>query len=258
MKFALIGEKLGHSYSKIIHDKYFKYMALKSTYDLIEIPRGELKYRLGIMKQNGYDGFNVTIPYKIDVMNMCDDVSVEAEKITSVNTVRFLNGKMHGFNTDYYGLKLALDINEIKVKDKSAVILGTGGASRAVCTLMSDLGAKSITYVSRKIKPCLGYECISYQDKISGDIIINTTPVGMYPDTDISPISCFDGFETAIDLIYNPDETLFLKSAAINGLETVNGLYMLVAQALYSQSIWHETKPDIELIDKIYNEMRGV
>lgn len=257
MKFALIGEKLGHSYSKIIHDKYFKYKGLKCTYDLVEIPKGELNNKLSLMKESGYFGFNVTIPYKIDVMSMCDEVSKEARKIKSVNTVKFSDDKMQGFNTDYHGLKLALSVNGIELKNKSVVILGTGGASKAVSALASDLGCHSITYVSRTAKNDLDYKCITYDDLICGDVIINTTPVGMYPNTEISPLSSFVSFETAVDLIYNPNETLFLKSAKDNGLKTVNGLYMLVAQALYSQSIWHDNEPDTELIDKIYNEMRG-
>ncbi len=257
MKYALIGEKLKHSFSKIIHEKYFKYKGLNGTYDLVEIPKQNLHSRLMLMKDEGFGGYNVTIPYKIDVMNMCDEVFDEAKKIGSVNTVSLRNGKMLGYNTDYHGLRLSLEKAGVILNGKSAVILGTGGASKAVCVLCEDMGCRDITMVSRSDKTELGYRCITYDDTISGDIIINTTPVGMYPNTGDTPICDFADFEIAVDLIYNPDETLFLKIAKQKGLRTVNGLYMLVAQALYAQSIWQGTKTDTSLIDKIYNEMRG-
>lgn len=257
MKYALIGEKLGHSFSKIIHDKYFKYKGIDATYDIIEIPNNDLTDRVMSMKDEGYGGYNVTIPYKIDVMNMCDEIFDEAKKTGSVNTVSLIDGKMLGYNTDYHGLRLSILQSGVAVSGKKAVILGTGGASKAVTALCEDMGCGDITLVSRKARSDLGYRCVSYSDAIAGDIIINTTPVGMYPNTDGTPFDDFNGFETAIDLIYNPDETLFLQKAKKNGLTCVNGLYMLVSQALYAQSIWQNTETDIELIDKIYNEMRG-
>ena len=257
MKYALIGEKLGHSFSKIIHDKYFKYKGIDSAYDLIEIPKDELEDRVMSMKDEGYGGYNVTIPYKIDVMNMCDEVFDEAQKIGSVNTVSLKNGKMLGYNTDYHGLRLSILQSGVAIAGKKIVVLGTGGASKAVTALCEDMGCSDITLVSRKAGSDLGYRCVSYSDCVTGDVIINTTPVGMYPNTDSTPFDDFDRFETAIDLIYNPDETLFLKHAKTSGLTTVNGLYMLVSQALYAQSIWQGTDTDTELIDKIYNEMRG-
>lgn len=257
MKYALIGEKLGHSYSKIIHEKYFAYKGISSTYDLIEIPKDNLSHKIASMGNEGYVGFNVTIPYKIDVMNMCDEVYDDAKKVGSVNTVKFSDDKMLGFNTDYQGLKLALRYSGVSLSGKDAVILGTGGASRAVVALCEDLGCKSITLVSRTPKSGGVHRCVSYDEISSGDVIINSTPVGMYPKTDASPFCNFEGFETAVDLIYNPAETLFLKNASEHGLTTVNGLYMLVAQALYSQSIWRETEIDFDIIDKIYRELRG-
>ena len=205
VKYALVGEKLGHSYSKIIHEKYFKYKNLDCTYDLIEIEKGNLKNKLDQMKNDGYIGYNVTIPYKIDVMNMCDNVLDEAYKIGSINTIKYENGKMIGYNTDYHGLKLALHAHNVEIKNKNIVILGTGGASRAVCALCEDLNCNQITFVSREIKNNLGFKCITYNDKILGDIVINTTPVGMYPETDNTPLNDFCTFQTAVDLIYNPD-----------------------------------------------------
>ncbi len=258
MKYALVGEKLGHSYSKIIHERFFAYSNLSFTYDLVEISRNDFSAEISRMLNEGYSGLNVTIPYKIDIMALCDKVAPEASKIGSVNTVMLQDGKLIGYNTDYHGLRLALEVSGVSLEGKNVVILGTGGASRAVCTLAEDLGCKSITFVSRSPRDDNTYKYLTYKDFVSGDVIVNTTPVGMYPDTASSPFDDLDGFETAVDLIYNPARTLFLQKAAQNGLKTVNGLYMLVAQALYSQSIWQDSSPDIDLINKIYDEMRGL
>ncbi|MBO5743635.1 MAG: shikimate dehydrogenase [Clostridia bacterium] len=257
MKYALLGEKLGHSYSRVIHEKYFKIKSDKSSYELIETPKEKLASTVNSLLKGGYSGFNVTIPYKTDVYNMCDELSPEAKKIGSINTVKVLNGKLHGFNTDYYGLKLSLLYNGVSLEGKRVVILGTGGASKAVSALCEDLGCSDIKLVSRSPEPCGKHCIISYSEITGGDVIINTTPVGMYPKQEFSPCSNFFDFKVAVDLIYNPSQTLFLKTACENGLKTVNGLYMLVAQALYSQSIWNNTDADIDAINKIYSEMRG-
>ncbi len=257
MKYALIGERLGHSYSKLIHEKYFQYTGINASYELLELPKERLSERVGEMISSGYVGFNVTIPYKIELLNMCETISSEAADIGAVNTVKITDGAMHGYNTDYHGLKLALEVNGIDLKGKSCVILGSGGASKAVRTLCRDMNCSDVTIVSRN--PDLSdkaYRQISYNDKIYGDIVINTTPLGMYPNTDDTAIRNFDLFEAAVDLIYNPAETLFLKLAARSGLKTVNGLYMLVAQAIYAESIWNDTDMDFEITDRIYNEMK--
>ena len=159
MKYALIGEKLGHSYSKIIHEKYFSIKSMDSSYDLIEIPADELQARIKSIVNDGYKGFNVTIPYKIDLMNMCSELCEEAEKIGSVNTINISGDKMTGYNTDYHGLRLALEYNGVDIKDKAVVVLGTGGASKAVVALCEDLGAKEITLVSRSPKNDGKYKC---------------------------------------------------------------------------------------------------
>ena len=257
LKYALIGEKLGHSYSKTVHEKYFSYKSMSSSYELIEIPKDNFELHVSKLLDEGYAGYNVTIPYKVDIMGFCSEVCDEAKKIGSVNTIKISDGKMYGYNTDYYGLKLALEYNHIEFKNKDVVILGTGGASMAVSTLCEDLNCKSITLVSRTPSPSSKYPSITYTEITRGDIIINTTPVGMYPNVDATPFDKFDKFSVAVDLIYNPAHTLFLKRAKENCLKTVNGLYMLVAQAIYSQSIWNNTSVDFDIINKVYCEMRG-
>lgn len=257
LKYALIGEKLGHSYSKTVHEKYFSYKSMSSSYELIEIPKDNFELHVSKLLDEGYAGYNVTIPYKVDIMGFCSEVCDEAKKIGSVNTIKISDGKMYGYNTDYYGLKLALEYNHIELKNKDVVILGTGGASKAVSTLCEDLNCKSITLVSRTPSPISKYPSITYTEITRGDIIINTTPVGMYPNVDATPFDKIDKFSVAVDLIYNPAHTLFLKRAKENCLKTVNGLYMLVAQAIYSQSIWNNTSVDLDIISKIYSELRG-
>lgn len=254
-KFALIGEKLGHSYSAIIHRRFFELAGLDCSYDLAEIPLGGFESRF-LQLAEAYSGINVTIPYKQTVTAYLDGESDISRKIGAVNTVSFSDGKAIGDNTDYYGLKMTLDKNSISLKGKRAVILGTGGASKAVCALCEDGGASDITFVSRSADKNMNHRVIDYSSEIKGDILFNTTPSGMYPNMDSSPLDEVDcGFEFLMDLIYNPSETLLMKKAKASGVKAVNGLYMLVSQALFSQSIWQGIPFDAKAADTIYTEL---
>lgn len=254
-KFALIGEKLGHSYSAIIHRRFFELAGLDCSYDLAEIPLGGFESRF-LHLAEAYSGINVTIPYKQTVTAYLDGESDISRKIGAVNTVSFSDGKAIGDNTDYYGLKMALDKNSISLKGKRAVILGTGGASKAVCALCEDGGASDITFVSRSADKTMKHRVVDYSAEIKGDILFNTTPSGMYPNMDSSPLDEVDcGFEFLMDLIYNPSETLLMKKAKASGVKAVNGLYMLVSQALFSQSIWQGIPFDAKAADTIYTEL---
>ena len=256
-KFALIGEKLGHSYSKIIHERYFELSGKKEyTYDLIEIPKEELeKEFLRISKE--YDGINVTIPYKLDVIKNLDSISPEAEKIGAVNTIVFKNGKAFGYNTDYFGFKYLLETNHIEIKDKDVVILGTGGASKAALAVCEDMGASEVSFVTTKSVPCGNYKTLNYNDKIKGDVLVNCTPVGMYPKTDVSPLNELDlSFNAVVDMIYNPSVTKLMQQGILNGIKSVNGLYMLVAQAVKAQVVWNSEDFDKYITDKIYSELK--
>lgn len=230
---------------------------MPSSYELVETPKEKLADTVSELFQKGYAGINVTIPYKTDVYNMCDELSDEAKKIGSINTVKFSEGKLCGFNTDYSGLKLSLLYNLVDLARKDVVILGTGGASRAVQVLCEDMNCKNITLVSRTPKQSGKHKIVSYSEIKGGDVIINTTPVGMYPNVDYSPFDALEPFKVAVDLIYNPAQTLFLRNAQKLGLKTVNGLYMLVSQALFSEAIWNSTQADIDAINKIYAQMGG-
>lgn len=256
--YGLIGEKLGHSFSPQIHREIFKKLEIEGEYKLFELQVEELKSALLEYKAQGVKGLNVTVPYKIKIMACLDLLSIEAEKIGAVNTIALDNGVLTGYNTDYHGFGMTLAKNRVPVNNQSAVILGTGGVSKAVGQYLQDNRIKSITYISRS--PGDGVKSYDEITDLKGDMIINCTPSGMYPKTEVSPVSygVLNNFCTAIDLIYNPEETLFLKQAKESGLKTVNGLYMLVSQAVAAQKIWHGIEFPEAQVDEIYHRIKAL
>lgn len=256
-KLGLIGEKLGHSYSKIIHDRFFELTEKDGySYDLIEIPKGELSREM-VRISKEYDGINVTIPYKLDVMEFLSYISPEAEKIGAVNTIKFTPQGAMGYNSDYFGFKSTLENAEIEICGKDVVILGTGGASKAALAVCVDMGASSVTFVTSGSKTVAGFRTITYADEIKGDVLINCTPVGMYPKTGVSPVENLDpGFCAVVDMIYNPTVTELMKKGEKIGAKTVNGLNMLVAQAMYSEGIWNNEEVAPRTVKTIFNELK--
>lgn len=264
--YGLIGEKLGHSLSPVIHGLLLNRLKQQGYYDLFEIERENIAPALYGLKVLKAKGVNVTIPYKVDVMDYMDKLSAEAERIGAVNTVAFENNILSGYNTDYFGFGEALKNAEIEVKNKGFAILGTGGASKAVVQYLIDNNAGKIVYISRNPDKAQNnypnIRIVSYKDLDSlynMDAIINCTPLGMHPDLHASPVDpkVLSNFKAAVDLIYNPEETQFLKSAASLGLKTLNGLYMLVAQAAASQEIWNGIAIDSRVVEDIYNIIKS-
>lgn len=262
--YGLLGEKLSHSFSPKIHFEIFKNININGHYHLFNVEKKDLKSAIDGFKALKVQGVNVTIPYKVKVMEYLDSVSKEAKKIGAVNTICFQNGSAVGYNTDYYGFGMMLHKFNINVKNDKAVILGTGGASKAVVQYLVDKDIKDITFVSRKKeevkKGFENFKIINYEElkkEKEGNIIINCTPCGMYPNCENSPIDkdIISKYKAAIDLIYNPKETLFLKYAKEKGIKGVNGLYMLVGQGIKSQELWNNEKIDEKIVDKIYNSM---
>lgn len=262
--YGLIGEKLSHSLSSEIHSLILERLNMQGLYNLFEIKRENLYSALVGLKALDAKGVNVTIPYKIDVMEYMDELSEEAEKIGAVNTISFSNNILTGYNTDYFGFGESLKKADIDVKNKRVVILGTGGASKAVVQYLLDNNSGDIIHVSRNpeksLKNTNAMKVITYaelKNLKAFDIIINCTPIGMYPKTYNSPAGkeILAHFSSAVDLIYNPEETIFIKEAAALGLKTINGLYMLVAQAAAAQEIWHETSISKEIVDEIYKKI---
>ncbi|WP_298840642.1 shikimate dehydrogenase [Clostridium sp.] len=268
--YGLLGEKLTHSISPQIHSMIFNKLSMKGYYHLFEVQKKDLKAVMGGFNIIKPMGINVTIPYKISVMKFLDEISFEAKAIGAVNTIKFENGKTIGYNTDYFGIGMLFSKNDIQVKNKNATIFGNGGVAVTMVNYLLNNGISKITVVTRnvsKLKENSSFNScrlISY-DEINeikdNDIAINCTPLGMYPNLDNSPIEkkYIGKFTSAVDMIYNPKETLFLKYAKAAGLKSVNGLYMLVGQATCAQEIWNNIEISKNIIDEIYEELsRGV
>lgn len=223
LKCGLIGERLSHSFSPQIHRELSDY-----SYSLLELSKSELPV---FLRNGDFHAVNVTIPYKKAVIPCLDEISDEARRIGSVNTVtRTPNGGLRGDNTDYYGLLHTITESKIAVKGKRVLILGTGGASLTAKTVCEDMSAESITFVSRSGE--VNYENV-YEKCADAEVVINCTPVGMYPHNGISPV-CLDRLplcEGVIDIVYNPAKTQLLLDAERLGIKRAGGLSMLVAQA---------------------------
>lgn len=244
MKCGLIGEKLSHSFSPQIHRELADY-----SYELFEMPESEVK---SFLESDRYDCINVTIPYKKTVMPYLDEISAEAQRIGAVNTVvKTKNGKKHGYNTDYYGFMYTVSRSGIEIKDKNVLILGTGGASLTAKTVSEDLGAKRITFVSRSGE--INYENV-YEKCSDTEVIINCTPVGMYPNKNgESPVTLdkFKSCKGVLDMLFNPAKTKLLLDAERLGIPHVNGLPMLVAQAKKACEFFLDEKIADSEIDRI-------
>ena len=228
---GLLGRKLGHSYSPAIHAALGDY-----DYDLHEVPNEEDLEKF--LKETPFDGLNVTIPYKVAVMAHCATLSPRAEAIGSVNTlVRRPDGTLHGDNTDDAGFTAMVEESGVDPAGKTCVVLGSGGASRTVVAVLKRMGAKRVVVVSRRGEDHYG----NLARHADAALLVNATPVGMYPDVDASPVedlSVFPKLEAVLDLIYNPPKTKLLADAQKRGIRTVNGLRMLVVQAAVASELW--------------------
>lgn len=244
MRAALIGKPLGHSYSREIHER------LGYPYDLKEVDEGDLS---ALLSSGVYDGFNVTIPYKKTVMPLLDSVDGIAKKIGAVNTVKVRNRQLFGYNTDAYGLEYLMKKEGISLNDKTVMILGTGGTSLTAGAVAERLGAKEIVTVGRSSP--VNYESCYNVKGVS--VIINTTPVGMYPNVEapLVQLSRFEGLESVVDVIYNPLRTRLLIEARGLGLKTAGGLKMLVAQAVRSAEIFTDTVLGDGCIEGLYRQI---
>ena len=249
MMYGLIGEKLGHSYSKIIHEKLSTF-----EYQLQELQKQELPQCL---TQKNFLGINVTIPYKEMVIPYLDEIDEKAKRIGSVNTVIHKDGKLCGYNTDYDGFLYMLQKHHVSVTDSKVLILGSGGTSKTASCVMKDLSAREIIIASRTASS----NTISYQELSNHhdvDIIVNTTPLGMYPliEAQAIDLSLFANCHTVIDVIYNPFQTRLLQQANELEKKVIGGLEMLIAQAVYANEKFHSTKHDPHIIDTLYHSIK--
>lgn len=246
LQCGLIGENLSHSYSKLIHSKLGNY-----EYELCNICPDELE---SLVKSKNFVGLNVTMPYKKTVIKYCDELDSTAQKTGSVNTLAFENGVLKGYNTDYFGLNYVLNRSKVSLKNKKVIILGNGGVSATVQILARDLGAKEVLVCSSRSS--FNYKNI--YDRSDAEIIINATPVGMYPHSEekLIDLTKFKNLSGFADLIYNPFYTrLMLDATKKMGVPVCGGLAMLVAQAKASSEIFMKAKLEDSLIEKIINEI---
>lgn len=239
--YGLLGEHLTHSFSPQIHSALGN-----SDYRLFEIAPKNLE---AFMKGHTFKGINVTIPYKKAVMPYLDITSDEAKKIGAVNTVVLGDGKLYGDNTDYFGFQYMLEKSGISVKDKKALILGSGGACATVMAVLRDCGAKEITVVGRNGEN--NYENLYLH--FDSDIIVNTTPVGMYPNNMESLVNLddFKKLSGVLDVVYNPLKTKLILDAEERNVPCSSGLPMLVAQAKKAHEIFFDVKLDTSVCEKI-------
>ena len=249
--YGLLGEKLGHSFSKEIHESINDY-----KYDLIEVSKDDFD---SFMTNKNFKAINVTIPYKEKVIPYLHYIDPKAKEIGAVNTIVNINNKLYGYNTDYLGLKKLILKNKIDFNNKKVLILGTGGTSKTAFVLSKDLGCSDVIKVSRKeTEDTISYEQAKekYNDY---NIIINTTPVGMYPNDDlIIDIECFKNLEAVVDVIYNPLNTNIVRYARRKNIKAVNGLYMLVGQAVYASYLFINKEVEEDKIDFIYNKIKTI
>jgi shikimate dehydrogenase len=245
-KYGLIGFPLGHSFSISYFNQKFTDEGIDAVYENFEIPTIDALPEVLDSNPN-LRGLNVTIPYKEKVLQFLDSTSPEARAIGAVNVIRVTHEgkdiKLKGYNSDVIGFTQSIEPMLDKKWHKKALILGTGGASKAIDYGLRNLGLETV-FVSRYEKEgTIQYKDITPEVIKEYNVIINCTPVGMYPQTEVCPplpYEAMDAHTILYDLIYNPDETLFMKCGAQFGAQTKNGLEMLLLQAFASWEFWHE------------------
>ena len=247
MKFGLLGRTLGHSFSPRIHS------ALGNTnYELFEREPSQLQE---FFADPELQGINITIPYKVNALEACDVVDPRAERIGCVNTMVRKDGKWYGYNTDYDGFVFTLQHAGIDVSGKECIILGDGASSATVHVALEDLGAKNIVHLSRKTAPFYG-DAPNYYE--TAQIIINCTPIGMYPHNpaNLIDITQFSKLEGVVDLIYNPRRTILLLQAEMMEIPHCDGLPFLVAQGVEAAKYFQGESFGTKEIEQILRDMR--
>ncbi|WP_101773781.1 shikimate dehydrogenase [Peptostreptococcus faecalis] len=264
---GLFGEHLSHSISPEIHDFIYKKIGYEANYDIFEFKENDLKKYTDKIYSGEISGVNVTIPYKQKVIPFLDGLDEQSEKIGAVNTINLENNNLIGYNTDYYGIEKLLN-SVFPISDKSFLVLGFGGAAKPLIHFLLNNNAKRIYIVSRTPQKYDSYyinynhvNFVSYKDlyELKADVVINSTPVGMYPNIEACPIeeSLFNNFTYAFDLIYNPHETAFIKMAKKHGLKSQNGLKMLVLQAIRAVEIWSKKTINESVSEEIFLHFLG-
>lgn len=249
MEYGCIGEKLAHSFSKEIHNALTDYQ-----YELKELAKDEIDV---FMTKHDFKAINVTIPYKQTVIPYLDFIADEAKEIGAVNTIVNKDGKLYGYNTDFFGMKSLIERTGIVIENKTVAILGGGGTAKTAESVSKSLGAKVIYKVSRSSKEnFITYdELYNISDTI--DVIINTTPVGMYPNIFESAVEIerFKNLSGVVDAVYNPLRSKLVLDALKRNIKAVGGLYMLVAQAAFAVEFFIDTKIEKDRIESVFNAL---
>lgn len=249
MIYGCIGEKLSHSFSKEIHGKLFDY-----EYEICEVARENLTQ---FMQEKNFKAINVTIPYKQDVIPFLYDIDKTAKEIGAVNTIVNRGGKLYGYNTDFSGMCALIKKNGISLGNKKVLVLGSGGTAKTAFAVATALGAKSVLKVSRSEKSdTITYEQM-YKSHTDAAVLINTTPCGMYPNTETVAIDIekFTSLEAVVDAVYNPLCSRLVCLAKEKGIKAVGGLYMLVAQAAHAAEKFVGQSVGEEKIDAVYKAL---
>ena len=263
-QLAIIGNPVSHSFSPQMHNYISERMNLNYVYTALKVEEDGFEAALEGIRSMGFAGVNITSPYKFRAYDKMDILSDRARRFGSVNTCVNRDGVLYGYNTDAEGFYLSLKREGIEIKDRDILFIGAGGVTRPVMMYFADIGAKSISIVNRTVskaealadctRELCGYDVKVGIDKKHYDVVINTTTVGMHPDTDKCPVSDmpYVDSETAVaDMIYNPEKTKFLQLAESKGAKTVNGLGMLIYQGI----IAYELFTGVKLPDSIYDEL---
>ena len=249
MEYGCIALHLGHSFSKSIHEKIDTY-----DYVLREVPADELAR---FMTERAFRGINVTIPYKQDVIPFLDEISETAQRIGAVNTIVNRGGRLFGDNTDFGGMTALIRRMGLDLSGRKVLVLGTGGTSKTALAVASSLGASWVMPVSRRAQDgALTYEDV-YAHHTDAQILINTTPVGMFPHTDGTPIrtDAFAHLEGVVDAVFNPLRTELVQTARAQGIAAQGGLYMLVSQAVLAAERFTGKRYPDDLTDTVYRAM---
>ncbi|ODU54947.1 MAG: hypothetical protein ABT01_07365 [Clostridium sp. SCN 57-10] len=243
MRYGLLGKTLAHSHSPLIYAQ----LGI-ADYRLFETPPDGVE---SLIRGGELAGLNVTIPYKKTVMPFCDTLSDTARRLGNVNVLRFdSNGRIHGDNTDYAGLRATLLRGGFAVEGRKVAILGTGGAAQTAAAVAHDLGARTVVHVSRTGEDNYG----NLDRRADAQLLINATPVGMYPNCDAAPLSldCFEALEGVVDLVYNPLRTRLLQQAMQRGVRCAGGLFMLAEQGRAAAEIFLGHAIDPAATNRVY------
>lgn len=259
--YGVLGEKLGHSLSPRIHNMIFEEIGVEGAYRLFEVPREKVEEFVSAMKLLKIKGVSVTIPYKSIIMKHLDVISPEAERIGAVNTIALKGEELHGYNTDYFGFGYLVETNNMELEGKTVVVLGNGGVTKAIVQYLKDANVNKIYIVSRTPEHTKGIEGENLEiincnqlKNIQGEILINATPIGMFPNEEECPIEdeIINNYDTIVDLIYNPSKTILMSKAEVMGKKVIGGLSMLIGQGVRQQEIWQKRKIDEQVIKDIY------